>query len=406
VLIDLGPASSLYEIATLVEVLKDFSKTSLRGLAHTLIAISNHFTSQDNQKNLETITMKCNMRGDMTYMNEDPSEYPINAISWNIETLSQAFREVYAGAAWTELIKFLDVDMDARDEFYFQSQEAFNTFMDLWNNLKPHNKTFPVEFLIANAWKNKRAHVTCLDYAINYSYKNNDILFEKAKKRTETLTTLQNIKPQAQPYLRVWKCVDLVQSLVNLSDSQYFFRVRQIFDIPLKYIPEYLLLTLTKIKTKAGRFLLEDLYSPLLPTFLTGHVNSIPILTEVWNADKNMMITAMSELYKINPKNMNLSRVLDITQSIKNSLLDIITTSKDYNFALQLGMLGAKRDFLHFEHWIEKLIRQEGDPFVRSLLKYIDLNLLRPAFEVFEDKKKVEKVLERSQLTEGKFASN
>ena len=197
----------------------------------------------------------------------------------------------------------------------------------------------------------------------------------------------------------------MVQSLVNLSDSQYFFRVRQIFDIPLKYIPEYLLLTLTKIKTKAGRFLLEDLYSPLLPTFLTGHVNSIPILTEVWNADKNMMITAMSELYKINPKNMNLSRVLDITQSIKNSLLDIITTSKDYNFALQLGMLGAKRDFLHFEHWIEKLIKQEGDPFVRSLLKYIDLNLLRPAFEVFEDKKKIEKVLERSQLTEGKFAS-
>jgi hypothetical protein len=76
VLIDLGPASSIYESELLIEVLRDFSKTSLRGLAHTLIAISNHFTAQDNQKNLETITMKCNMKGDMTYMNEDPSEYP------------------------------------------------------------------------------------------------------------------------------------------------------------------------------------------------------------------------------------------------------------------------------------------------------------------------------------------
>lgn len=130
-------------------------------------------------------------------------------------------------------------------------------------------------------------------------------------------------------------------------------------------MPEYLLLTLTKIKAKSGKFIIDDLYSYLLPTFLTGHANSIPVLGEIWATDMNLVINAMAELYHRNPKNMNLSRVLDISQSLKNSLLDIITICKDYEFTLPLGLLGAKRDFLHFENWIVMLIKNEGDPLVR-----------------------------------------
>lgn len=77
-----------------------------------------------------------------------------------------------------------------------------------------------------------------------------DILFEKAKKRQEQLNTLQNIKASSSTYLRIWKCVDLVQTLVNLSDSPHYFRVRNIFETAVKFTPEYLLLTLVKIKTK------------------------------------------------------------------------------------------------------------------------------------------------------------
>jgi hypothetical protein len=58
VLIDLGPASSHYEYDVIVEVLRDFNKTSIRGLAHTLIILSNKFAQEDNRNNLEVITMK------------------------------------------------------------------------------------------------------------------------------------------------------------------------------------------------------------------------------------------------------------------------------------------------------------------------------------------------------------
>jgi hypothetical protein len=48
---------------------------------------------------------------------------------------------------------------------------------------------------------------------------------------------------------------------------------------------------------------------------------------------------------------MNLSRVLDITQEVRDSLLAIVYC-EDYNFAVNLGILAGKRDFLHYDNWI------------------------------------------------------
>lgn len=190
-----------------------------------------------------------------------------------------------------------------------------------------------------------------------------------------------------------------------LSESPYYHRIRTLFDTPIKAIPEYLLLTLIKTKPKTGNFLVEDLYSNLLPSFLTGNLNSCFIVTEIWNTNKEVMINAMSELYERSPKSMNLSKILDNLQFIKNNALyDISTKTKDSEFALQLGMLASKRDFLHFEHWIKYLIETEGDAFVMNLMRFINKYLVIPCEEVKEDKKKVEKVLERSQLSESKLS--
>lgn len=178
----------------------------MRGLTHTLIALSNHFTAMDREKNLQTITMKCNMKGDMTYMNEKPQEYPLVQLQWNVDNLVTAINEVYQNKDWAqEPIKFLDVDTDAREEYYFKSQEAFDTFMNIWGQLKPQNKPFPVDAWFEKVWKNKRAQVTCLDYLIHYSYNSTEVQFEKAKRRQDPIANLQPAKPTSANYMRIWK---------------------------------------------------------------------------------------------------------------------------------------------------------------------------------------------------------
>jgi len=53
---------------------------------------------------------------------------------------------------------------------------------------------------------------------------------------------------------------------------------------------------------------------------------------------------------------MNLSRVLDITQEIKESLIKIVY-SNDFHFAVSLGVLAGKRDFLHYDIWLKERIK-------------------------------------------------
>lgn len=86
-----------------------------------------------------------------------------------------------------------------------------------------------------------------------------------------------------------------------------------------------------------------------------------------------MVISCICELYKSESKkenSLNLSRVLDIAQVIKESLIPL-TNWNDYDFAVPLAILAGKREFLHFEPWITDRIKNAGNPFLRATLGYI-----------------------------------
>lgn len=74
---------------------------------------------------------------------------------------------------------------------------------------------------------------------------------------------------------------------------------------------------------------------------------------------------------------MNLSRVLDITQEIKDSLIAIVYCD-DYDFAVNLGILAGKRDFLHYDVWLQKRIQGVGSPFIKALIKYMKEQIIIP----------------------------
>lgn len=81
-------------------------------------------------------------------------------------------------------------------------------------------------------------------------------------------------------------------------------------------------------------------------------MNSINILESIWRHNEELLISAICELYKRENKkentSLNLSRVLDITQNIPDSLIKLSNWS-DYNFSVNLGILAGKREFLHFD---------------------------------------------------------
>lgn len=113
-------------------------------------------------------------------------------------------------------------------------------------------------------------------------------------------------------------------------------------------------------------------------------MNSTQILEWIWANNEELLISTICELYKRENKkennSLNLSRVLDITQYIKDSLI-ALTNWNDYHFSVSLGILAGKREFLHFDQWIAERIRTVGNPFISALLSYVEEQVIAPIFD-------------------------
>lgn len=71
----------------------------------------------------------------------------------------------------------------------------------------------------------------------------------------------------------------------------------------------------------------------------------------------------------------NLNKVIEITQEIKDSLIKFINCA-DYDFAIGLGILAGKRDFLNYDAWLRERTTRNG--FMKSLIKHLYMHVLRP----------------------------
>lgn len=199
-----------------------------------------------------------------------------------------------------------------------------------------------------------------------------------------------------------WCSLEMLDLLVTLSDTQYYITIKGFFDLPLQKCPEILIIGLAQIRKKSS--LLDELFSHLFPLYLLNHSNSIPILESLWKLNQSLMILAIYELYRKENSSLNLSRVLDITQEIKDSLMPIANCN-EYAFSVSLGLLASKREFLHFEHWITDRIKTVGNPFISAILKYIDENIIGPCSKTHENTSNLqqiisncETILEKAQL--------
>lgn len=136
--------------------------------------------------------------------------------------------------------------------------------------------------ILQTQWASPLLQLSFIENSISYyiEKKEKSINFNKAgERRQEFIEELTGIKDKVPAeFLHVWLSVDLVERLLILSDSHHFQRVRQLFEAPLKQVPEYLLLTLSLCKLSKGCLMIDELLSILLPQFLGNHPNSILVL--------------------------------------------------------------------------------------------------------------------------------
>ncbi len=78
------------------------------------------------------------------------------------------------------------------------------------------------------------------------------------------------------------KSLDLVESLLRISEVGHYEQVKQLFSFPIKHCPDMLVLALLQIST-SWHTLRHELISTLMPIFLGNHPNSAIILHYAWH---------------------------------------------------------------------------------------------------------------------------
>lgn len=187
--------------------------------------------------------------------------------------------------------------------------------MQIFNKSKPQNLQVPISLLLDQRWKSPSLQIKFITNAIACYISGEDktFAFSKLGRRIGLLPEISGSTEVSATLIDVWSSPEVVEILINLSETSHFRKVRILLDVPLQQCPEYLLLALSQIKFERGTLLIDELLTILMTTFLGNHPNSIPVLRKLWEMNQELMIRSICELCRHDQKIMNLSRVLDIT---------------------------------------------------------------------------------------------
>ncbi|XP_066506128.1 CCR4-NOT transcription complex subunit 1 isoform X2 [Hoplias malabaricus] len=176
--------------------------------------------------------------------------------------------------------------------------------------------------------------------------------------------------------IATWKSLDLVESLLRLSEVGQYDQVKQLFTFPIKHCPDMLVLALLQINT-SWHTLRHDLISTLMPIFLGNHPNSAIILHFAWHGKgqspsiRQLIMRSMAEWYTRGEQfdQAKLSRILDVAQDLKS--LSMLLNGTPFAFVIDLAALASRREYLKLDKWLTDKIREHGEPFIQACVTFL-----------------------------------
>jgi CCR4-NOT transcription complex subunit 1 len=293
---------------------------------------------------------------------------------WNGKVFVQAVLDFVPTLTWKDVFRELDFP-----GFFIPDGRCFRALietlkygMQLQGQSRPDQ--FPVDTFLRR-WNNAEGQASLLKACLNAA--NCDIFsfadYPFHAVATDMLKTTGDKSYDAKE-IAVWKSMELLDLLLNLSDGGVYPIVQEVFQFPMTHCPDILILGLIQISSPMN-VLRQNLISALFPVFLGNHINSGVILQYAWNNGSNtmrpIMIHAMADWYLGGDYDQTkLSRILDVAQDLK--ALHLLLNASSHVFIIDLACLASRREFLKLDKWLSDKIREHGEPFLASLLKVLN----------------------------------
>ncbi|MES1913572.1 MAG: hypothetical protein MHM6MM_005758 [Cercozoa sp. M6MM] len=166
---------------------------------------------------------------------EGDSEKDKGPHTWNTNLFVQTVRQRLPHLHWESVWRYLDCD-----EFFVTSDASLVVLVKLLRYAEPHEPV--LNTLLFREWRNVRGHFSLLQAAIKWPQ-----LFKHAARRQSPVILAE--KNEHHFSKSVWCCVDLVETLLRLSNTALLPNVRALLQVPMEQCPELLLCSVIEAST-------------------------------------------------------------------------------------------------------------------------------------------------------------
>lgn len=331
-------------------------------------------------------------------------------LSWDLDNLYKLFKKNIDNMDINQVLNSLD-----NSYFCVKDKKKFEFLMEILhklNILKEDNEVNKDKFfknLMFTKWNNEINQIEFIDFMINnedinensyYGLKNyngNKIPEEIDTKLLSQYTNNSNIKNQF--LINNWKILDIIEILLQLSKGDFYNSVKEIFKWPIQNIPEIIALVFVNIKPDPDAFLYKELAFEVISKLLLSKNQNQELIEEIWNLNKNLIISIISEMWDKQQDLINLGTLFEKINTKLPNCLPILVNSKHYNFCVNLAIYASKREYLDLKKWLEERLNKVDDEFIEAILYYIKNNVISQC-----NGNSNMNILEKAQLTSESLA--
>uniref|UniRef100_A0A3Q3XA58 CCR4-NOT transcription complex, subunit 1 n=1 Tax=Mola mola TaxID=94237 RepID=A0A3Q3XA58_MOLML len=286
--------------------------------------------------------------------------------TWNVEVLIDVVKEVNPNLNFKEVTYELD-----HQGFLIRDSKGLHIVVyGIQRGLGM--EVFPVD-LIYRPWKHAEGQLSFIQHSLMSP---EVFCFADYPCHTVAIDILKAPPEDDNREIATWKSLDLVESLLRLSEVGQYEQVKQLFGFPIKHCPDMLVLALLQIST-SWHTLRHELISTLMPIFLGNHPNSAIILHYAWHGQgqspsiRQLIMHSMAEWYMRGEQydQAKLSRILDVAQDLKS--LSMLLNGTPFAFVIDLAALASRREYLKLDKWLTDKIREHGEPFIQACVTFL-----------------------------------
>ncbi|XP_072292046.1 CCR4-NOT transcription complex subunit 1 isoform X2 [Eucyclogobius newberryi] len=286
--------------------------------------------------------------------------------TWNVEVLIDVVKEVNPNLNFKEVTYELD-----HPGFAIRDSKGLHIVVyGIQRGLGL--EVFPVD-LIYRPWKHAEGQLSFIQHSLMSP---EVFCFADYPCHTVAIDILKAPPEDDNREIATWKSLDLVESLLRLSEVGHYEQVKQLFTFPIKHCPDMLVLALLQISTSWHQ-LRHELISTLMPIFLGNHPNSAIILHYAWHGQgqspsiRQLIMHSMAEWYMRGEQydQAKLSRILDVAQDLKS--LSMLLNGTPFAFVIDLAALASRREYLKLDKWLTDKIREHGEPFIQACVTFL-----------------------------------